>query len=882
MYLTSNYIYFSLCSDISPDQINDLVGDQRENCIFIHYDKFFDNDFRQEVVNSSTLWVMDQDCFHFLLDKAEISDIANLPHILVILNGDVASTVMQNEIPENISFLAYPCKPAFFRLQLNQALKLASKNHVRVLEFEKYNSLFSDSAEAQLLLNPQTGKILDANKSAAKLFDKEPDKLIAANLRDIHAEGFEVIQKKLDKVIAGQELLVNLTFLKLNGELIELEYSLNLLMLGAEKLLFVYIEDVTEKKKSYEYYFQQVQVLKNTLESIDDLLFSLNRQGDFLDYYQTSGGTPLTLSADIFVGKNIFEVGFPADVANKYLQAIEKVMDDGKRRQIDYNLEAFGSSLWYNAKISPRRNAFGMIDGVTVLCRDITKQRRTEDTLKVARDFYLTLLSDFPSMIWKTNLSKRTDYFNKTWLEFTGRDLDTELRTDWLEKLHIADVSSFLNVLLEAYMNKEAFQIEHRLKHHSGEYRWVLNAGRPFYNLNGQFAGFIGSCYDISSRRKAEEMMYLQKSAMESALEGILIIEDNHEYPVIYANKELARLTAASEEDILGKSFLDVLGCPLNDDIKGELIKALKEKKSFKGEFFCESRHKDSPPQWHLLYMAPVEDKVDSTNHFVAVLSDITEAKEIEQTLREKNKQLRKTNEELDSFVYSTSHELRSPLSSVLGLINIMETEVELDDHLVYLSMIRESISRLDKIIHDIIDYSRNTRLEVMNERVDFKQIIEKVIQDHKYFENFDKVRFEYKVHEGGPFLSDKKRIQTVLNNFVSNALRFHNYNQSDPFVEIIVKTSPVNAIISIRDNGTGIHEKHMPKIYDMFYRGTEKSKGSGIGLYIVKEIIDKLKGSIHLHTVPQKGCTFTVDLPNYINKNYRIVSLSATDNLIF
>jgi PAS domain S-box-containing protein len=571
------------------------------------------------------------------------------------------------------------------------------------------------------------------------------------------------------------------------------------------------------------------------------------------------------------------------DVAKKYLHTIEQVIDDDKPEQIDYYMEAFGSRLWYNAKISPRKNVFGVVDGVTVLCRDVTRQKRTEETLKIAKDFYLTLLADFPSMIWKSNTTKKADYFNKTWLEFTGMDFNQEIHTDWVEKLHGSDVSNFLAVFLDAYKRKEAFQIEHRLKHHTGEYRWVINAGRPFYNLNGQFEGFIGSCYDISGRRKAEEMMHLQKSAMESALEGILIIEDNDaDYPVIYANKELVRLTSADVEDIVGKGFLEVLGSSQSSSIQDDLLKALKNKDSFKGEFLRTKNLSDSEQQWYLLYMSPVKDKVDSTDHFIAVLSDITEAKQVEQTLREKNSQLRKTNEELDSFVYSTSHELRSPLMSVLGLLNLLETEIDHEDRSTYLSMIRESISKLDKIIHDIIDYSRNSRLDVINERIDFHSMIDKIIQDHKYYDNFDRVRFTFNVKECGPFLSDKKRIQTVINNFISNSLWFHDFDKVDPFVEISVRISSVNALITVKDNGSGIQEKHMAKIYDMFYRGTEKSKGSGIGLYIVKEIVDKLQGSIRVKSVPDKGTTFTVDLPNFINKNYKIVSLSETDSFNF
>lgn len=636
-----------------------------------------------------------------------------------------------------------------------------------------------------------------------------------------------------------------------------------------------------ESGKSSELYFQQAEMLRSTLESIDDLLFSLNREGDFIEYYQPSGGTNLSLTSDVFVGKNIYDVGFPLDVARKYLQTIEQVMDEDRPEQIDYYLEAFGTRLWYNAKVSPRKNLFGIIEGVTVLVRDVTRQKKTEETLKKARDFYLTLLADFPTMIWKSNTARKGDYFNKTWLKFTGNDLDKELRSAWSDKIHPDDLAVFQASLAAAYRNKESFVVEHRLMHYSGEYKWLLNAGRPFYNLDGQFAGYIGSCYDISERKKAEEMMNLQKSAMDSALEGILIIKDDQkDYPVIYVNKEFCKLSPEPEESIIGRPFVSVLGIPETENISEVLAAALASGDGFKGEF-SNGKGLDEPDyRCMLLYLAPIIENKSDSNHFVALVSDITESKQVEKTLRENNIKLRKTNEELDSFVYSTSHELRSPLMSVLGVLNLLEADVEQKEKEFYVGMIRESISRLDKIIHDIIDHSRNSRMEVLYEGVDFSDIVEDALKNHQYDQDYSRIRFIIDITDSVPFLSDRKRLGVIFNNLISNNIKFQNFNQEKPEVKISVKTSPVNAIITIQDNGVGISEKHLPRIFDMFYRGTEKSKGSGIGLYIVKEIIDKFKGSIQVQSEVNRGTTFIIDLPNYLNKNYKVLSLQESENI--
>lgn len=828
-----------------------------------------------EIGERCSAWIIDIAGWHQIKKEALLLDISVLPEIVIFEEESIFDHLSLTDVSYNVSFIPFPCSESILKLNIEMAVRKTKHRFSQKMDLEKYKGLFSISSGSKMLIDPVSHRILEANPAVSSLLQIPLKELYTKSLIDLHNDLEAMLLDHINKASEGNKTYLNVKYQRNPDDLRELEYFFNPVAVQGENYILVNIDDITEREKANELYYQQAEMLKNTIESIDDQLFSLNREGDFLEYYKPSGGAPLTTSGDVFIGKNIYDVGFPLDVAKKYLQAIDIVTEEDHHEQIDYYLEAFGSRLWYNARISPRKNAFGEIEGVTVLCRDVTRQKKNEETLKKARDFYLTLLADFPSMIWKTNSIKKADYFNKTWLEFTGNELEDEIKSDWNDKIHYTDLNNFRSVLANAYKTKQAFLTEHRLKHYSGEYRWVINAGRPFYNLDGQFSGFIGSCYDISERRKAEEMLYLQKAAMESALEGILIIQnDNRKYPVIYANRELSRLTGTEEAEIIGQEFLDVLGCPLQSEIRNRIIYSLNHKTSFKGEYICVEAPDEEEASWRLLYIAPVKDKKENTNYFVALLSDITDAKKVESTLREKNKQLEKTNQELDSFVYSTSHELRSPLMSVLGLLNLMETDIEEEEKATYLGMIRESISRLDNIIHDIIDYSRNSRIDIQYERIDFEKLIEKILQNYRYVDHWDKIRFSVNISAEHPFLSDRKRIQVIINNFISNSLRFHDVKKEDSYIEIVVNTSPVSAIISISDNGTGIHEKHLPRIYEMFYRGTEKSKGSGIGLYIVKEIVEKLSGKIMVESEPGKGTTFKVEIPNYVNRNYKVVSL--------
>ncbi|TVQ88374.1 MAG: PAS domain-containing sensor histidine kinase [Bacteroidetes bacterium] len=868
-------IYLTAHENNLCDAVKEFLLENKDSVTVADKKSLSDKKFLRNIINNSGPWLVDYKNFKEISKNGGSEYFKEIPSILLLLNEEETANLMEEEFPENLSFLHMPLKPQILKASLRQSGLFGQKRKFKLEEETLYKNLFLKSSQPKLVLESSDFKIIDANKSAADLYGISLNDLIGQGLEKLHPKKLETIHEQILLALNGQNIFLNLKYQKNDEETLELEYFVSKIDVGSQRLISFNIHDITEREKADQLFYQQHEMLRSTLESIDDLFFTLNRDGDFVEYYQPSDSTHFSLSSDVFIGKNIYDVGFPLDVAKKYIQTIEKVIEEDKSEQIDYYLEAFGSRLWYSAKISPRKNAHGIADGVTVLCRDITRQKKNEEALKRARDFYLTLLGDFPSMIWKTNTSRRPDYFNKTWLDFTGNDLEKELKTDWVEKLHIADVSNFLSTLLNAYMKKKPFHLEHRLRHSSGEYKWVINAGRPFYNLEGQFAGFIGSCYDITERRNAEETLNLQKSAMESALEGILIVEDdNKNYPVIYANRESTNITGYKEDEIPGKDFLSVIGNPTIEKTHEEIIYALKNKTSFRGEIKCSNSSNNN--LWRLLYMAPVRDEKSSVNHFVAVLSDITETKKVENTLRLNNRQLQKTNEELDRFVYSTSHELRSPLMSVLGLINLMEADESADEQKQYLNMIRDTVSRLDKIIHDIIDYSRNSRMDVVYENIDFEGFIRQAINNHAYMDNFTKVNFEVDVKNEVAFFSDKKRIEIIFNNFISNCIRFHNYNQDSPEVKIKVKTSPVNALITISDNGTGIHEKHLPKLYEMFYRATDKSTGSGIGLYIVKEIIDKIKGKIQVQSKINEGTTFIIDLPNLSDKEPRLFLLNS------
>ena len=244
-------------------------------------------------------------------------------------------------------------------------------------------------------------------------------------------------------------------------------------------------------------------------------------------------------------------------------------------------------------------------------------------------------------------------------------------------------------------------------------------------------------------------------------------------------------------------------------------------------------------------------------------VKDITELKRSELKLIQKNRDLEKVNSELDSFVYRVSHDLRAPLTSILGIINLLKIETNLEKQQYYIDLQATSVHKLDNFIQDIINLSRNSRQEMQVEEIDFETLIRYIFEGQHFSEHADVINKKIKIEQENPFFTDKKRLGIVLNNLISNGIKYCNPRQDDPLIEVLVKISEDKAIISVRDNGIGIPDSHLNKIFTMFYRAHQDNSGSGLGLYIVKETVDKLYGNIAVQSKTRQGSTFTVTIPN-------------------
>lgn len=259
-----------------------------------------------------------------------------------------------------------------------------------------------------------------------------------------------------------------------------------------------------------------------------------------------------------------------------------------------------------------------------------------------------------------------------------------------------------------------------------------------------------------------------------------------------------------------------------------------------------------------------------STMMFVSSLVGrvVSDLNETERSLKEQkgkaeimNAELEQKNEELDRFVYSVSHDLSAPLKSIKGLVNISRIEPQ-QSH-IYIDKIDKSVNRLEEFIEEVLDYSRTNRNTIQFEKIELSSLIYDINNKFEFLEGFDKIEFNINL-ETSVIVTDRLLLRVALNNLLSNAIKYQKkYKDHKPSITIHAYASNGEQVIGVSDNGEGIREEYRDKLFNMFYRGTASSSGSGLGLYIAKEAIGRLGGRITMSSTWGQGSSFTIHLPD-------------------
>lgn len=367
------------------------------------------------------------------------------------------------------------------------------------------------------------------------------------------------------------------------------------------------------------------------------------------------------------------------------------------------------------------------------------------------------------------------------------------------------------------------------------------------------------------SLRLTSQELKRSRERFQMAVEGTRagLYEWNRVSGTLYLGNYFKRVLGYDESDLSDLTFPDFRAMIHPDDLPqfdASLEHYLKSKEPYQTELRL--RTKGGSYKWVADSGVARLDENGELISLVGSIIDIEERKMAEQQIRLQNDLLAKANDELDRFVYSASHDLRAPLSSLLGLISIAEKTDNREEVMLCMEMMKKRVVTMEGFIKEITDYSRNSRLRVERQPVHIRSLVQEVVESLKYTNGAERIRIDLEMDPDLTFITDPGRLKVVLNNLIANAIKYHDLTKEDPYIRLKAFANGKSNEISVSDNGQGIPREHMNHIFNMFYRASENSEGSGLGLYIVKETLTKLSGTIHVESEYQKGSVFRVELP--------------------
>ena len=299
-------------------------------------------------------------------------------------------------------------------------------------------------------------------------------------------------------------------------------------------------------------------------------------------------------------------------------------------------------------------------------------------------------------------------------------------------------------------------------------------------------------------------------------------------------------------------------------------------------QFFEEMREEyDEPVRMLITGYTDIESVIDAVNrgHIFRYIkkpwtdSDIRSAIEeankfylTNSLLVAKNRELQSAYDELGKFAYSVTHDVRGPLLSILGALDIAKNMEDPNELREILEMMEDAIHKLDEYIKNTHEYYKLKRGLLEFETIDFNNVLKDMASLFRIAGKMENIRFSSNVKQDQVFLSDEISIKMILNNLLANAFNYQRKDASDKFVNVNIDVANNVAIISVQDNGIGIHESHINNIFTMFYRATSEETGSGLGLYNVKDALNKLNGAIEVTSAVNQGTTFKVIIPGKEN----------------
>lgn len=621
------------------------------------------------------------------------------------------------------------------------------------------------------------------------------------------------------------------------------------------------LTNIDERKRNDLY----LNNLKTAFEQTSSSIVITDKKGSIQYVNKKFTDTTGYTSSEV-LGKNprILKTG---NTNKQQYQMLWDIIKSGKTWRGQFlNRKKNGEKYWEKAVIAPVFDDKHEIINFVAIKEDITNYKliekdreKIEKALKVNEEKFRSLFNLATDPIFISDLNGNILQIN----DLACNLLNIECKNITKIKLQDYFDTAEINQLLQTLNCDKKSKVLQELALQKDNHELILEFNASIMQI-GEKSFILIIARDITERKIAERAMLQSETKFRLLVENVNAVFwmlDLESQAILYISPNFSKVYEYSVDELINgniKNYLSVVHPEDIDFVTRTFRKGLKEDID---QLEFRILKNNGEIQW-MQYKSYVIKTPEGKPVQVGFCEDVTERMMISEKMQQQNFELNKINKELDQFVYRVSHNLRAPLTSILGIVNLLKAIKSEADKSQYIKLIETSILKLDETIHEIIDYSKNSRIEIQSELIDIESLVQETLDSLKFMNEKDSVVVEIENQVEESIYSDANRIKVLLNNLISNAFKYIDDSKKKSLVQIKLTLINDQLSIVVRDNGIGIRKDDTEKIFNMFYRGTDKSFGAGLGLAIVKEVVDKMQGTIQLSSVIYEYTEFNITLP--------------------
>ena len=496
----------------------------------------------------------------------------------------------------------------------------------------KYRELFEDAGDGIFIQN--ANGFIDCNEKGASMYGltraevmgRHPSELAPLKQPDGRLSA-EVAGEIIGRVMSGESRQFEWQALRADGTPLDVEINLSRIELKGEVCLQAVVRDITERKLAENALREREEIFSSIVNQAADSILLIDAETMGFAEFNRMAHESLGYTREEFSRLTL------TDVQAQYNpEQLHRILDDaiasGHSMLIETQHRRKDGSL-RNTQVSSRAITIRGKGYFSSVWSDITARKQAELKLQQSEAHFRFVTESAQALFWMSGPDKLCTWFNKVWLDFTGRTMEQEMGNGWVAGVHPDDVRRCNEIYLSNFERREPFTMEYRLRRHDGEYRWIVDNGAPRFNVQGVFEGYIGSCFDITDRKRNEENLRITASVFDTTQEAILITDANN--IITEANPAFTRITGYSRDEVLGRNPKLLSSGRHEKSFYAEMWRSLKQEKAWRGEIW--NRRKTGESYAELLSISVICDDAGKVQRHVAVFSDISYLKEHEAAL---------------------------------------------------------------------------------------------------------------------------------------------------------------------------------------------------------------------------------------------------------